>query len=234
MGNRTILIVEDDAAIRTGLVDTLLIEGYRVLQAEDGGVALRLAREHDPDCVVLDLMLPDRSGLEVCRTLRRDRLRGAILILTAKSRHEDRVKGLDLGADDYLTKPFSLDELLARIRALLRRVEEKEEGPAEYSLGEVTLNFRNFEATRSGKPFKLTAREFKILKLFVENPGKVISRSEFLDKVWGYDIAPTTRTVDNHMARLRKRIEPDPARPSYILSVRGVGYKFEPPPGQTS
>ncbi|MCZ6602189.1 MAG: response regulator transcription factor [Planctomycetota bacterium] len=228
MGERTILIVEDDAAIRTGLVDTLRLEGYRVLQAEEGGVALRLAREQDPDCIVLDLMLPDRSGFDVCQALRRDRARGAILILTAKSRDEDRVKGLDLGADDYLTKPFSLEELLARIRALLRRVKEKVAGPQEYHVGDLKLNFRNFEAIRNGQPLKLTAREFKILKLFLDNPGKVISRKEFLDKVWGYDFPPNTRTVDNHIARLRKRIEPDPAHPRYILSVRSVGYKFEP------
>lgn len=229
MGERTILVVEDDPAIRTGLVDTLSGEGYRVIQADEGGKALRLARDCDPDCIVLDLMLPDRSGLDVCRTLRRDRARGMILILTAKSRHEDRVRGLDLGADDYLTKPFSLDELLARIRALLRRVEEREEGVQEYRLGDILLNFRDYHATRDGTPLELTAREFKILKLFVENPGKVISRKEFLDKVWGYDIPPNTRTVDNHIARLRKRIEPDPARPRYVLSVRGVGYKFQPP-----
>jgi DNA-binding response OmpR family regulator len=230
MAKRTVLVVEDDPAIRTGLVDTLGLEGYRVLEAGDGARGLRMAREEDPDCIVLDLMLPDQDGLDVCRVLRRERLRGAILILTARSGHEDRVKGLDLGADDYLTKPFSLDELLARIRALLRRVEEREAGIQELRIGEVHLNFKNYEATRGGIPLKLTAREFRILKLLVENPGKVISRGEFLDKVWGYDIPPNTRTVDNHVARLRKRIEPHPSRPRYILSVRGVGYKFMPEP----
>lgn len=229
MSQRSILVIEDEAAIRTGLVDTLTLEGYRVLEAPDGTTGLGLALEEDPDCIVLDLMLPDMDGLDICRRLRRERIRGAILILTAKGGHADRVKGLDYGADDYLPKPFSLEELLARVRALLRRVEAREEGIPSVDLGDIHIDFRKFSATRKGAPLKLSSREFKILRLFAENPGRVVSRNEFLDKVWGYDIPPNTRTVDNHMARLRKRIEDDPAHPRFILSVRGIGYKFQPP-----
>ena len=229
MADRTVLVVEDEAAIRTGLVDNLKMEGYEVFEAADAATGQRLALERDPDCIILDLMLPDGDGLDVCKRLRRERIRGGILILTAKGEHGDRVKGLDLGADDYLPKPFVVKELLARVRALLRRVEARDKGVLEIDLGDLHLNFRNFAATKGGKPLKLTTREFKILKLFVENPGRVISRREFLDKVWGYDIPPNTRTVDNHIARLRKRIEEDPAHPRFILSVRGIGYKFQEP-----
>ena len=229
MSERTVLVVEDEAAIRTGLVDNLAMEGYRVLEAADATTGQRLALERDPDCIILDLMLPDGDGLDVCKRLRRERIRGAILILTAKGASGDRVKGLDHGADDYLAKPFEVKELLARVRALLRRVEQPEEGVQEIQLGDLHLNFKNFAASKGGKALKLTTREFKILKLFVDNPGRVISRREFLDKVWGYDIPPNTRTVDNHIARLRKRVEDDSAHPRFILSVRGIGYKFQPP-----
>src|SRR4051812_29054754 len=221
-----ILVVEDDPSILLGVRDTLEGEGFAVLTARDGETGLKLALAEDPDLILLDLMLPRLSGIDVCRRLHEERIRGSILMLTAKAAEQDKVKGFQAGADDYLTKPFSIVELLLRVRALLRRTEKREDQLAKYSFGAIALDFVKFEATRAGRPLELTPREFKILRLFCEQAGKVVTRNELLDKVWGYDIFPTTRTVDNHIVKLRKAIEDDPEDPKIILSVRGVGYKF--------
>ncbi|GIW72264.1 MAG: DNA-binding response regulator [Planctomycetota bacterium] len=227
---RLVLVVEDDAALRTGLCEVLGEEGYQVLSARDGRTGLELALERDPDVVILDIMLPRMSGIEVCRRLHEERIRGAILLLTAKATDRDRVSGLRAGADDYLTKPFHLEELLLRVRALMRRTPAADDAPRRYAFAGIELDFEKFEARRHGEPLRLTPREFKIMRLFCESPGRVVSRNELLDKVWGYDAFPTTRTVDNHIVKLRKAIEPDPANPRHIVSVRGVGYKFVPEP----
>ncbi len=226
----TILVVEDDAALRQGLVDLFAGEGFEVLAARDGRSGLELALTRDPDVVVLDVMLPRMSGTEVCRRLHEERIRGAILTLTARASERDRIVGLRAGSDDYLPKPFSVEELLLRVRALLRRVPAREERIKRYRFGVIELDFEKFEARRDGEPLSLTPREFKIMRLFCESPGRVISRNELLDKVWGYDHFPTTRTVDNHIVKLRRAIEPDPRHPVHIVSVRGVGYKFVPEP----
>jgi DNA-binding response OmpR family regulator len=223
-----ILVVEDDPSILIGVRDTLEYEGFGVVTARDGEAGLKLALAEDPDVVVLDIMLPRLSGLDVCRKLHEERIRGSILLLTAKAAESDKVTGFQAGADDYLTKPFSVVELVLRVKALLRRTERPEDQLATYTFGPISLDFKKMEATRDGKPLDLTPREFKILRLFCESDGRVVSRNELLDKVWGYDTFPTTRTVDNHIVKLRKAIEQDPASPRYIVSVRGVGYKFLP------
>ena len=223
-----ILVAEDDPAILAGVRDTLEVEGFAVLTARDGESAAKLAESEDPDLVILDVMLPRLSGIDVCRKLREKRIRGSILMLTARAAEQDKVKGFQAGADDYVTKPFSLVELLLRVRALLRRTEKAEDKLARMQFGAVELDFQKFEARKRGKAIELTPREFKIMRLFCENPGRVVTRNELLDKVWGYDIFPTTRTVDNHIVKLRKAIEDEAAAPRHILSVRGVGYKFDP------
>ncbi|MHC4831286.1 MAG: response regulator transcription factor [Planctomycetota bacterium] len=230
---RKILICEDDPAILHGVQDLLEDEGYEVIAARDGETGYRLAKEEDPDLVVLDVMLPKRSGVEVCRKLHEDRIRGAILMLTARATDSDKVRGFEAGADDYLTKPFGVQELLLRVKALLRRTTKLEDQLAAFTLGDLHIDFVRFEATRAGKTIELTPREFKILRLFCESPGRVITRNELLDKVWGYDVFPTTRTVDNHIVKLRKAIEPTPRKPLYIVSVRGVGYKLVTDPEVT-
>jgi DNA-binding response OmpR family regulator len=223
-----ILVVEDDLSILTGVKDNLELEGFEVFTAEDGETGLELARKKRPDLIVLDLMLPGMNGLEVLRKLREEGSEAFMVILTAKKEEVDKVRGLNLGADDYITKPFSLIEFLARIKAILRRGPPKSKGIKKFSFAGIEIDFENFEATKKGKDLRLTPREFHILRYMAENPGKVISRNELLDKVWGYKTFPTTRTVDNHIMRLRKQIESDPSEPRFILSVRGVGYKFVP------
>jgi len=191
-----VLVIEDEPSILMGVKDNLEFEGHEVHTAEDGDTGLEVARETQPDLIVIDIMLPGTNGFTVCKTLRGEGFAGGIIMLTARKEEVDKVRGLNLGADDYVTKPFSVVEFIAR------------------------------QATRGDKPLTLTPREFKILRLFVENRGRVISRNELLDKIWGYTIFPTTRTVDNHIVRIRKQIEPNPSTPQYIISVRGVGYKF--------
>jgi DNA-binding response OmpR family regulator len=225
--SRKILVVEDEPPILQGIKDNLEVEGYKVLTASDGQEGLRLALAEDPDLVILDVMIPKVSGFDVLRKLRENRIRGSIIMLTAKRADEDKVKGLKFGADDYVTKPFSLVELMARVQAVLRRTEPPKQWK-EATWADVHVNFVTFEATKKGQKLDLTPREFKILRLFVEQAGKVVSRNELLDKVWGYDVFPTTRTVDNHIVKLRKAIEDDPENPTMITSIRGVGYKFTP------
>ncbi len=223
-----ILVVEDDPAILRGLAETLRRESYDVLTAAEGETGYRLVREKHPDLLILDLMLPKLSGYEICRKMRSEGLRTPILILTARGDEGDRVLGLDLGADDYVSKPFSLRELLARVRALLRRVQAAGTLLNELRVNDVFVDFRSYEARKGGVPLEMTRREFQVLRALASHPGEVISRSELLDQVWGLEVYPTTRTVDNHIASLRAKLERNAAEPVHILTVRGVGYKWAP------
>lgn len=223
-----VLVIEDEISMRRVLCDCLERRGYRVLSAADGAEGLRRVLEEGPDLVLLDLMLPKLDGFSICRELRRVGYGGRILILTARGRVEDRVQGLDLGADDYLAKPFSREELLARVRALLRRKEESASaGRVRVMFGEVEVDFGGYRARREGQEVVLTAREFAMLRLLVERAGQVVTREDFLDRVWGVTAFPTTRTVDKHIVALRQKLEPDPAHPRWIHTVHGVGYRLE-------
>ena len=221
-----LLVVEDDPAILRGLSDNLMLEAYDVVTAIDGDSGFRMARDGGFDLVILDVMLPKLSGFDVCRRLRESGVSVPILMLTARGEETDRVHGLDLGADDYLTKPFSLRELQARVRALLRRRYPATRLPDEARFGDVVVDFRRFEAQRSGSPLKLTRKEFGTLRLLVGRAVEVVTLSELLEEVWEYREYPTTRTVDNHVASLRAKIEDDPGNPRHLLTVHGVGYKF--------
>ncbi len=223
-----VLVVEDEPAIAFGLVDNLEMEGYEVEMANDGQAGLAKALDWTPDLVLLDWMMPNMSGLDVLRELRSRGLRCGIIFLTAKSADLDKVKTLELGADDYVTKPFSVIELLARVKAVLRRRAELPPETSRLRAGDISIDLERMEATRAGEKLALTPRELRILELFVRNPGKVISRNEMLDKVWGYEKFPTTRTVDNHIVNIRKQLGDKPSKARYIVSVRGRGYKFIP------
>jgi DNA-binding response OmpR family regulator len=222
----TILVVEDEEAIALGLEDDLKLEGYQVEVVGDGVTACRRAREAAFDLVLLDIMLPGKDGFEVCRELRRSGLRAPILMLTAKAQEAEKVLGLELGADDYVTKPFSTRELRARVKALLRRA-GSEQNQASYKFGDVEIDFERGELRRGGKPVDLTPIEFKLLTLFVNARGRLLSRDQLLDKAWGPGTFASDRVVDNHIANLRKKIEADPAQPRYLHNVRGLGYRFD-------
>lgn len=222
-----ILVVEDELAMRVGLEDCLKGEGYRVLSAGDGASGLQKAIDEKPDLILLDIMLPRLDGFAVCAELRRLGQQVPVLMLTAKGQVEDRVRGLDVGADDYLVKPFSTQELLARVRALLRRAQHAVKAIKELTLGEVRINFVLQKAWRGKRPLALTPKEFAMLRLLAEAEGEPVSRERFLDLVWGYTAFPTTRTVDNHVASLRSKIEKDPDEPRWIHTVHGVGYRLE-------
>jgi DNA-binding response OmpR family regulator len=221
-----VLVIEDDPAILRGLADNLAFEGYEVLTAADGETGYAIQRNQKLELIVLDLMLPRMSGLELCRKLRAEGVQTPILMLTAKSEESDRVLGLDLGADDYVTKPFSVRELMARVRALLRRSHTLGDLPDELRFGDVEVDFRRYVARRKGKPVEMTRKEFATLRLLVARAGEVVTRDELLNEVWGYEVYPVSRTVDNHIAGLRAKLEGDPARPQHIRTVHGVGYKF--------
>ena len=225
---KKILIVEDELAILRGLKDNLEYEGYKVIEAADGEKGYCLIREQKPDLVVLDLMLPKMSGYEVCRKVREEGNTVPILMLTARGEEVDRVLGLDLGADDYVTKPFSLPELLARIRAIFRRIQQSKSGklPEQLKLGDVLVDFKRFDTLKDGKKLKLTRKEYGILRLLALREGEVVTRDELLDEVWGYDKYPTTRTVDNHIGLLRNKLEDDPANPRFLITIHGVGYRL--------
>ena len=223
-----ILVVDDEPAILRGLADNLKRELHEVWTAADGETAYRLIKEKTPDLVILDLMLPKLSGYEVCRQVRAEGMKTLILMLTARGEETDRVVGLDMGADDYVTKPFSVRELLARVRALLRRTETAKPTIDQLTVGNVTIDFRKYEARKAGKPFDMTRREFQLLQALGSRPGEVVTRDELLDQVWGLEMYPTTRTIDNHIAGLRAKLERDPADPRWLLTVRGVGYKWSP------
>ncbi|HUU28536.1 MAG TPA: response regulator transcription factor [archaeon] len=225
--NKKILIIEDEEDLVKGLKLNLADYGYELDWASDGKEGLRKAMEETPELIILDLMLPEMDGLEVCRELRQKNIGIPIIMLTAKGEEIDKVVGLEIGADDYITKPFSVRELLARIKAHLRRAERKEKTvPQIYSFGDVEIDFARFKALCKGKELDLTSLEMEILKYLIAHRGEVVSRNDLLDKIWGYESFPTTRTIDNHILKLRKKIEEDPARPRYIFSVYGTGYRF--------
>ncbi len=223
-----ILIVEDDEAIAVALEDDLRLEGYDVEVARDGESATARARQTRFDVVLLDVMLPKRDGFEVCRALRRSNVSSAILLLTARTQESDRVLGLDVGADDYVTKPYSPKELRARIRALLRRTGQAEAAMSDIvRFGDCEVDFVRGELRRQGKPTPTTPLEFKLLGVLVRHPGRVLTRSAIIDEAWGKDLAISERVVDNQIANLRQKIEPTPASPRYLKSVRGIGYRFD-------
>jgi DNA-binding response OmpR family regulator len=225
--NERLLIIEDELPMRTALQDCLEAEGYRVLTAADGEAGPDRALAEKPDLVLLDVMLPRLDGFALCAQLRRLHDPVPVLMLTAKGQVEDRVSGLDAGADDYLVKPFSTEELLARVRALLRRVRKQSSAPQTLALGDVRIDFVQQRAWRGGRAVHLTAKEFAMLRLMAESPGEPISRERFLDLVWGYTAFPTTRTVDNHIAGIRAKIERDPDQPRFLKTVHGIGYRLE-------
>jgi len=222
-----ILIIEDETPMRTALADVLEGEGYRPITAADGEIGLHKAIEEKPDLILLDIMMPKLDGFEVCAELRRLGHTVPVLMLTAKGQVEDRVTGLDAGADDYLVKPFSTEELLARVRALLRRTRKQDHAPRKLKLGDVEVDLARQTAMRGRKPIHLTAKEFAMLRLMAEAEGEPVSREKFLDIVWGYAAFPTTRTVDNHIASLRSKLEKNPDSPRWLKTVHGVGYRLE-------
>ena len=226
-----ILVVEDEPDIRKLVQYNLAQERFKVLEAENGEEALKLVQRDRPSLVILDLMLPGLSGLELCRILRdrTDTSHVPILMLTAKAGEADKIVGLEMGADDYLAKPFSPRELVARVRAILRRTDIAARGEAapSYEKGPVRIDFATYEVVVRGKPVKLTLKEFELLRFLVQNPNRVLSRDQLLDRVWGDETFVTPRTVDVHIRRLRKAIENDDRKPEWILTLRGVGYKFD-------
>lgn len=225
---KRILIIEDDVSILSGLKDVLTFKSYEVLTAEDGEMGYAAAGKEKPDLIILDIMIPKMDGFALCRKLRAEGNATPILMLTAKGEEPDKIRGLDIGADDYVTKPFSLPELLARVRALLRRTPEgaPKSLPDSLRIGDVFLNFKKYEATKGDTAMSLSPKEFGILAYLASRKGEAVTRDELLDEVWGYDLYPTTRTVDNHIAQLRSKIENNPAEPRYLLTVHGVGYKL--------
>jgi len=225
--SKKILVVEDEPGILLSLSDELESAGYRVFTAENGEKALEVAGRQKPNLIILDIMLPVLDGYEVCKKLRMRGDRTPIIMLTVKDKEIDKVLGLELGADDYMTKPFSLRELTARVKAVFRRTEERPSNPEGFSFGGIELDFKKFEAAKKGKKLELTPVEFHMLKLFVERKGEVLTRDDFLDGIWGEEnVSVSSRTVDSHIANIRRKIEDDPSRPRHILSIRGVGYKF--------
>jgi DNA-binding response OmpR family regulator len=220
-----VLVIEDDPGILRTVADNLRFERYDVVTAVDGETAYAL-QQQQPDLIVLDLMLPRMSGLELCRRLRADDVQVPVLVLTARGEEADRVLGLDIGADDYVIKPFSMPELMARVRALLRR--SSSGLAATLTFGDVEVDFRRHAAVRGGRAIEMTRKEFALLRFLASREDTLVTRDELLNKVWGFDAYPVTRTVDNHVAGLRAKLEADPARPVYIQTVHGLGYKFVP------
>jgi DNA-binding response OmpR family regulator len=222
-----ILIIEDELPMRRGLEDCLRAEGYRVFSAADGESGLQRALAEQPDLILLDIMMPKLDGFAVAAELRRLGRLTPILMLTAKGQVEDRVSGLDAGADDYLVKPFSIEELLARVRALLRRTQKNGLATTKLEFGDLTVDLARQNAMRGKRELHLTPKEFAMLRLLAATPGEPVSRERFLDAVWGYGAFPTTRTVDNHIASLRRKLEKNPDDPHWLKTVHGVGYKLE-------
>lgn len=219
-----ILIIEDEKEMALGLKDNFEFDGHEVLIAENGEKGLNLALEESIDLIMLDIMLPKKSGFDICKELRANKIKTPIIMLTAKGEEIDKILGLELGADDYITKPFSVRELLARVKAVLRRYPQQETNKQKMGLLEV--DFNHYIALKDGKEIDLTHKEFEILKYFHQNSGNTVSRDQLINDVWGYETYPTSRTVDNHILKLRKKVEPDPSHPRHILTVHGIGYKY--------
>jgi DNA-binding response OmpR family regulator len=221
-----ILIVEDEPNMVSGLRDNFEFEGYQVISAPDGVAGLERALTESPDLVILDVMMPRMSGLDVCKQIKTKKPAIPIIMLTARGQEVDKVVGLELGADDYITKPFSIRELLARVKAVLRRAGIAPRAAEKYSFGEVEVNLRSCRVSKRGKELDFSSKEFELLKFFLHHPGETLSRDRLLEEVWGYAHFPTTRTVDAHIVRLRQKVEPKPDEPRFILTVHGTGYKF--------
>lgn len=220
-----IAVIEDDESVRKSLLLNLELEGFRTVAAGDGEEGLLIVENHRPDLIILDVMMPKKDGLQACRELRNRGVSTPLILLTARSAEVDKVLGLELGADDYLGKPFGMMELVARIKALLRRTQNSQEVDT-VAFDDVMIDFKAYRAERNESPIELSAREYRLLRYLVAKDGKVVTRDELLDEVWGYNSYPSTRTVDNHIARLRQKIEKDVNEPRHIVTVHGVGYKF--------
>jgi two-component system alkaline phosphatase synthesis response regulator PhoP len=226
MMNR-ILIIEDDPAIQIGLKEAFSNEGYSVEEADTGDMGFQIAQKNEFDLIVLDLILPGKDGIEICRDLRNRGIKTPIIMVTSRKDEIDKILGLEIGADDYVTKPFSVRELVARVKALIRRSTYELGETEEAHFADIKINFIKQEIFKGSNSIKLSATEFRILHYFINHKGEVISRDKFLDEVWGYDSYPTTRTVDNYILSLRKKIEDDPSNPKHLLTVHTVGYKFQ-------
>jgi len=224
-GRYLVAVIEDDDSVRRSLVLNLELEGFRVATAPDGEQGVHLVLSERPDLVILDVMMPRKDGLQTCKELRAQGISTPLILLTARSAEVDKVLGLDLGADDYLAKPFGMLELIARVKALLRRTQSTQEVDSVH-FDDVVIDFKAYRAARADQPLELSAREYRLLRYLVAKRGSVVTRDELLDEVWGYNSYPSTRTVDNHIARLRQKIEDNVEEPRHILTVHGVGYKF--------
>jgi DNA-binding response OmpR family regulator len=222
-----ILVIEDDASILLGIRKNLEYDGHEVLIARDGEEGLTLAFDARPDLILLDIMLPHVNGFEICRSVRKHEPAVPIIILSAKDQEADKITGLSLGADDYITKPFSVRELVARVKAALRRTRALEGEEAPYRFGDVEVDYAGRVIRVKGEPVECTPKEFDLLRFLIRNKGRVVSRDQILNKVWGYDYEGTPRTIDNFVQKLRIKVERDPVDPAHILTIRGIGYKFE-------
>ncbi len=223
---KTILIVEDDSSILKGLKENLEPEHFKVLTEQDGGDGFKSVLKNKPDLIILDVMLPSKNGFDICRDIRKENINTPVIMLTGKSGETDKVLGLELGADDYITKPFSVRELIARIKAILRRVSNVEMDFESYTFSDVTIDFRRLEAVKGKKKIEMSLKEFEIIRFFIKHEGEVIPRNRLLDEVWGYDVFPTTRTVDNYILMIRKKTEDNPSVPTHFLTIHSAGYKF--------
>jgi DNA-binding response OmpR family regulator len=223
---KKILIIEDEKDMVTGLKFNLEARDYTVIVAYDGETGYQKAIKEKPDLIILDIMLPKLNGYEVCKKLKKEIPDLPIIMLTAKSQEAEIVTGLELGADDYITKPFSVLELLARINTVLRRIKSGSELPEVHRFGNLEINFKKYEASKKGEPLQLSPREYELLKCFIEREGEIVSRDEILNQVWGYDSIPDTRTIDAHIVKLRRKIEDKPDKPKILVTIHGLGYKF--------
>jgi len=224
---KKILIIEDNTGIQMSLMDEFEAEGYKVYVTENGIDGLKLVKDHNPDLIILDIMLPGLDGYEVCKKLRMEGNTIPVIMLTVKDKEIDKVLGLELGADDYVTKPFSVRELSARVKSIFRRIEEYSDGSRAYNIGDTSLDFRKFEATKRDVKIDFTPLEFQLLQFFVRNRGRVLSRTELLEHVWGeHNVVISLRTIDSHVASIRKKLEDDLSNPKFIINIRGVGYKL--------
>ncbi len=221
-----ILSIEDDLAVSAGLKESFEDEGFTVITEKDGKKGIELALNEEPDVILLDILLPSMSGFEICKELRLKKIYTPIIMLSAKKEDEDKILGLELGADDYVTKPFNIRELIARVNAILRRKEMVRSDMESYSFDNIKIDFKRMELTKGKEKIDMTLKEFEILKFFITHEGELVSRNTLLDKVWGYDVYPTTRTVDNYIMMVRKKIEKIPSHPEHLLTFHSAGYKF--------